>query len=93
MKTVLEYLKEKKEVAWYNRLCYSKTYTMETPQEGYENEFAEAVRDCEIVEELLMMAQDKEMPIKQTSPCECLFKTDISKILQLFKEIESYVSA
>lgn len=59
MKTVQQYLEECKEKAWYNRYVYSKTYAMDTPREGYEDEYAEAVRDCEIVEELLKMNEAK----------------------------------
>lgn len=61
MKTTLQYLSERKDMAWHNRFCYSKTYGMDTPKDGYEKEFAEAVRDCEIVDELIAMVEEKEM--------------------------------
>ncbi|EPR07788.1 hypothetical protein [Ruminiclostridium papyrosolvens] len=60
MKTTLQYLLERKDLAWHNRLCYSMTYEMDTPKEGYRNEHSEAVRDCEIVEELITMVKAKE---------------------------------
>ncbi|ADY54885.1 hypothetical protein Sgly_2985 [Syntrophobotulus glycolicus DSM 8271] len=91
MKTILQYLKEQKDMAWHNRLCYSKTYGMDTPKEGYEKEFAEAVRDCEIVEELIALVQVKETPSEQTSPCDCPFEKDGAKLLKFLKEIENYV--
>lgn len=63
MKTILQYLTEQKDMAWHNRLCYSKTYSMETPKEGYEKNFAEAVRDCVLIDEIIQIvteAQDVE---------------------------------
>lgn len=59
MKTIDQYLQNCKDMAWHNRLCYSKTYGMDTAREGYEKEFAEAVRDCEIVDELIQLAEQK----------------------------------
>lgn len=53
MKSVLEYLNECKQMADHNRFCYSATYGMDTPKPGYETEFQEAVRDGEIVDELI----------------------------------------
>lgn len=58
MKSITDYLNEQKEMAWHNRLCYSKTYAMDEPRDGYKNEFENAVRDCEIVNELIAMAQE-----------------------------------
>lgn len=55
MKSVLEYLHECKQMADHNRLCYSATYGMDTPKPGYKAEFQEAVRDGEIVDELIAM--------------------------------------
>jgi hypothetical protein len=60
MKTKLQYLQEQKDRAWHNRLCCSRTYAMDTPKEGLEKKFAEAVRDCEIVEELIALVQGGE---------------------------------
>jgi hypothetical protein len=60
MKTVLNYLDEQKQMAWHNRLCYSKSYDMEAPKDGYEKEFDNAVRDCEIVDELIQIVKEKE---------------------------------
>lgn len=59
MKTVQEYLKERETMAWHNRLCYSKNFLMNEPKQGYEKEFEESVRDCEIVKELIEMASTK----------------------------------
>jgi hypothetical protein len=70
MKTVLKYLQEQEEMAWHNRLCYSQNYGMDTPKVGYEKEFKESVRDCEIVEELLKLVKEKETPAEQTPPCD-----------------------
>lgn len=76
MKTILEYLNEKKDMAWNNRLCCSKTYGMDAPKEGQEKNFAEAVRDCEIVEELILLVQKNETPTEQMSP---IFREFFSK--------------
>ena len=40
---------------------------MDSPKAGYKKEFDEAVRDCEIVEELIILVQAKETPSEQTS--------------------------
>jgi hypothetical protein len=58
---------------------------MDTPKEGYEKEFAEAVRDCEIVEELIALVQEKETPAEQTSQCEHNFSLQGVPLLQLLK--------
>ncbi len=85
MKTVLQYLTEQRDMAWHNRLCYSKTNGMDAPKEGYEKEFAEAVRDCEIVEELIALVQEKETPAEQTSQCEHNASLQGVPLLQLLK--------
>lgn len=59
MKSVLEYLHECKQMADHNRLCYSATYGMDMPKSGYEKEFREAVRDSEIVDELIAMVSNR----------------------------------
>lgn len=91
MKTILQYLQEQKEMAWHNRLCYSKTYGMDTPKEGYARNFVEAVRDCEIIEELIALVQEKETPIVQTSSCGCQLKREWKKLIQLLKEVDDYI--
>lgn len=63
MKTVLQYLEEQKQMAWHNRLCYSKTYAMETPRDGYEKEFDNSVRDCEIVDQLINLVTRAVDPV------------------------------
>lgn len=65
MKTILEYLNECKDMACHNLLCYSKTYGMDTPKEGYEEHFAEAQRDLEIVN-LLMSREEKFKSVLQS---------------------------
>ncbi|PYG86706.1 hypothetical protein LY28_02732 [Ruminiclostridium sufflavum DSM 19573] len=68
MKTIHQYLTEKKVMAEHNLLCYSKTYGMDTPKEGYEEKFAEAIRDCEIVEELIKLVQlNNEIALVRTT--------------------------
>ena len=57
MKTVLECLEECQQIAKHNQFCYSATYAMDTPKEGYAKEFAESVRDGEIVDELIAMVK------------------------------------
>lgn len=57
MKTILDYLNERKDIAWNNRLCYSKTYGMDTPKEGKEDNFWECVRNCEIVDYLIDLVE------------------------------------
>ena len=59
MKTITEYLRERREMADHNLFCYSATYAMDRPKEGCEKEFAEAVRDGEIVDELMALAAKK----------------------------------
>lgn len=56
-KTMLEFLEERKEMVWYNRYCYSETFAMTTPKPGREEEFANAVRDCEVIEELIALVK------------------------------------
>ncbi|HCT63869.1 MAG TPA: hypothetical protein DIC60_01085 [Lachnospiraceae bacterium] len=60
MKTVKDFLKESREMAWHNRLCYSKTYLMNEAREGCERLFEDSVRDCEIVEELIRLVKKEE---------------------------------
>lgn len=69
----LKYLRKCQDMAWNNRFCYSATYGMNTPKEGYEKKFGEAVRDCEIIDELIALMEAKETPAEQTPPCgECV---------------------
>ena len=65
MKSVIEYLHECKTMANHNLLCYSATYGMDTPKPGYEEQFQEAVRDGEIVDELIDMVK-----CHQTNMCQ-----------------------
>lgn len=77
MKTIMGYLEECKEMAWHNRLCYSKTYSMDTAKDGYEKEFSEAVRDCEIVDELIALVNGQVVSVdiqsseSQTEETKC----------------------
>lgn len=57
MKSVLEYLSEQKDMAWHNRLCYTDPYGINTPKEGQETQFAESIRDCEIIDELIELVK------------------------------------
>lgn len=86
MKTVLEYLNERLELAQHNRLCYSENYAMSRPRLGFEKEWAEAARDIEIAEELIAMVKEKEAPAKQTPPSEC-------PAMKLFRELDEYIKA
>ena len=108
MKTVLEYLKECHDMALHNQLCYSATYAMDTPTKGYEKEYAEAVRDGQIVDELTAMVKGKEAfieqmstheevkieeaPAKQTPPWECPLRGNCEQLKKLLDEIGSFVS-
>lgn len=68
MKTVREYLQERKDMANHNLFCFSATYGMDRPKEGKEEQFTEAVRDCEIVDELIAMVEAREKSGEQTAP-------------------------
>lgn len=76
-------------MAWHNRLCYSKTYGMDTPKDRYEKEFANAVRDCEIVDELIAMVKEKEPPKEQAAPYEVNLSM-VGKLIQ--QKMKDYVS-
>jgi len=92
MKTVLEYLRERKEMADHNLFCNSATYAMDTPKKGYEERFAEATRDGEIVDELIALVEAKETPAEQTPPCNgCTVRKQFDKFFKLAKEIDEYV--
>lgn len=92
MKTVLEYLQERKNIALHNLFCYSKTYSMDTPKNGYEKEFAGAVRDCEIVEELIALVEAKETPIKQTSLNEERLSVYVKQQKRQFQETKAQLN-
>ncbi|MFV0399093.1 MAG: hypothetical protein ACK5LX_00555 [Oscillospiraceae bacterium] len=55
MITITDFLAKCRVMACHNLLCYSKTYSMNTPKDGCETQFAEAQRDLEIVEELIRL--------------------------------------
>lgn len=94
MKSILEYLNECKDMAANNQLCYSNSLLMNGPKEGFEKEYAEAVRDGQIVDELIAMVKEKEAPAKQTPPCKCpLHGEDVQNLKRFFREIENYVQA
>lgn len=63
MKTVHEYLNECRDMAWNNRLCYSKTYGMDAPRDGDEEAFTECVRDCEIVDFIIGLVKNIDREI------------------------------
>lgn len=73
MKTTLEYLEDRKNMACHNLLCCSANYIMTKPKEGMEEGFVEYTRDCEIIDELIAMVKersdtDKLCPV-QNIPC------------------------
>lgn len=82
MKTILEYLNECKEMAWHNRLCYSANYAMTKPKAGYEVQYSEAVRDCEIVDELLTIVQTRNLS-------EQAFSVDLPEYATTLEEIQA----
>lgn len=101
MKTVLEYLREQENVVWHNRLCYSKTYDMDVPKEGKDDDFVESVRDCEIVDYLIELvkcvesrkltnkidqSQDEDLPYNDTA-LEVKLTQGINKMNQLYASI------
>lgn len=92
MKTVLEYLKECLDMAQHNQLCYSATYAMDRPKVGFEREYAEAVRDGQIVDELIAMVKEKETPAKQTPPWECPLLKNCEQLKKLLNEIGAFAS-
>lgn len=57
MKSVLQYLSEKRRAAYHICLCYAENYLMKKAKVGREEDFVEAKRECEILEELITLAE------------------------------------
>lgn len=71
MKTVLEYLQEARDMAAHNKRCYSKVTHRDggiiiEPVKGFEKEYSEAIRDCQITDELTAMVKRKEATAERT---------------------------
>lgn len=55
MNEILAYLERCKDQAYSDRFRHSANYLMSIPLDGHEKEHAAAIRDCEIVEELIQL--------------------------------------
>ena len=60
MNEILAYLERCKDQAYSDRFQHSANYLMSIPLEGHEKEHAAAIRDCEIVEDLISMVKSNE---------------------------------
>ncbi|HCT64473.1 MAG TPA: hypothetical protein DIC60_04265 [Lachnospiraceae bacterium] len=93
MKTVKDFLKKSREMAWHNRLCYSKTYLMNEAREGYESLFDDSVRDCEIVEELIKLvekakAESEKLRLEYPFKCQSCKHRDEEHSSILYEEVD-----
>lgn len=69
MKTTLEYLEDRKNMACHNLLCCSANYIMTKPKEGMEEGFVEYTRDCEIIDELILSTIQTSCRFPQCRDC------------------------
>jgi hypothetical protein len=61
MKSVMEFLEEQKSMAIFQCYHFSTSANLDTAKPGYEKEYKEAIRDRDIIAEIMAMVLEKNV--------------------------------